>query len=124
MGNDSLMASEFQANVVAFGDQPGLGLWSDGHYRQHLRYNGVLAARAPPVVIQTFPILYFVGLAKPEIVFWLDSHEKWHELIRPYANVSSIDLSGFDITTPNAWYEWQDLHNAEHLLLDQAFGTG
>jgi hypothetical protein len=118
------MASEFQANIVAFGDQAGLGLWSDGHYRQHLRYNSTLAARTPPVIIQTFPILYLVGLSKPEVVFWLDSHEKWHELIRPYAHVTGVNLSGFDITTPNAWYEWQDLHNAEHLLLDKAFGVG
>jgi len=117
------MASEFAANVVAFGDQPGLGLWADGHYRQHLRYNSALAARTPAVVIAPFPILHLVGLAKPEIVFWLDSHEKWHELVRPFANVTGVDLSGFDITKPAAFYEWQDLHNAEHLLLDQAFNA-
>jgi hypothetical protein len=116
------MTTEFQANVVAFGDQPGLGMWSDGHYRQHLNYNAFLASQTPPVIIETFPIFYLVGLTKPEIVFWLDAHEKWHELIRPYANVTNVDLSGFDITKPDVFYEWQDLHNAEHVLIDQAFG--
>ena len=118
------MTTEFQANLVSFGDQSGLGAWEVGHYRQHLNYNDVLAARSPAVVLPVFPIFNLLGLSKFEIIFWLNFHEKWHELVRPYANVTNIDLSEFDITKPSVWYEWQDLHNAEHAAIDKAFGIG
>lgn len=114
--------TEFSASTVVFGDLPGLGLWETGHYRQHLNYNTVLAKRTPAVIIPIFPILNLVGLSQQEAVFWLDAHEKWHELIRPYANVTDVNLSYFDITNPDSFYEWQDLHNAEHTLIDKAFG--
>lgn len=116
------MTSQFQANLVAFGDRAGLGEWEVGHYRQHLAYNAHLAGLTPPVILPDFPIFRLVGINRTEVLFWLNYHEKWHELIRPFANVTDIDLSEFDIMKPAVWYEWQDLHNSEHLLFDQAFG--
>jgi hypothetical protein len=97
-------------------------LWLVGHYRQHLRYNAVLAARSPPVIIDEFPILN-LGDSKREVRFWLDAHQNWHQLIRPFANVSGIDLAQVDFDNKNQFYLWQDDHNAEHRLLDQAFGV-
>jgi len=116
------MASEFAIGLVAFGDPAGLGAWEIGHYRQHLRYNAFLAAMTPPAVLTEFPILRLVGSVGAEIVFWLDAHEKWHELIRPFANVTGVNLSGFDIENREIFYQWLDLHNAEHQEIDQAFG--
>lgn len=116
------MTTEFLANTVVFGDQPGLGEWEIGHFRQHLRYNGVLAARSPAVVIPVFPIMNLVGMTDQEVFFWLDAHENWHEQIRPFANVTGINLSFFDVRSPDSFYEWQDLHSAEHNLIDRAFG--
>lgn len=116
------MTTEFQADLVAFGDPAGLGEWEIGHYRQHLDYNTFLASQSPPVILPTFPIMRLSGADPDEILFWLNFHEKWHELVRPYANVTDIDLSEFDITQPDVWYDWQDLHNSEHQLFDQAFG--
>lgn len=116
------MSRDFIANTVVFGDIPGLGAWEVGHYRQHLDYNAHLAAKTPPVIIPVFPIFRLVGLTQSEIVFWLDAHENWHEQIRPFANVTGLNLSYFDVRNPDSFYEWQDLHNAEHQLIDQAFG--
>ncbi len=120
------MTSEFAINQIEYGDTVGMGLWSDGHYRQHLRYNAVLAGRSPPVLLPTFPIFYFPIFDgnDTEIRFWLNSHESWHELLRPIANVTGADLSDLDYKNPQYFYEWVDTHNAEHALLDAAFGTG
>jgi hypothetical protein len=116
------MSSEFGINEVAFGDAAGMGAYEVGHYRQHLDYQTVLAARTPPVILPVFPIFHFGGNAE-ELKFWLNDHEALHELLRPLANVQSVDLSSLDWNNPQLFYVWQDTHKAEHLLLDQAFGV-
>jgi hypothetical protein len=114
--------SEFSANIVAFSDIPGIGLWETGHYRQHLNYNTFLATRTPPIIINVYPILGLVGLDQAKLKDWLEQHELWHEQIRPYANVTNTDLSYFNINDPNSFYNWQQLHNQEHAAEDAAFG--
>jgi hypothetical protein len=117
------MSTEFSPNTVQYGDAAGLGAWSDGHFRQHLRYNAVLAARTPAVVLPEFPILNAFQGNRQEIRFWLNAHENWHEQLRPFANVSGANLADLDIDNERLFYEWQDTHNIEHALLDQAFGV-
>jgi hypothetical protein len=118
----AVLSTEFSPNLFAFGDIAGNGAWLDGHYRQHLRYNAVLAARTPPVIISVYPIM-IVQAGELGRKDWLNSHENWHELIRPYANVTSIDLSEVNLDDPNQFYQWMDLHNQEHGFLDTAFGV-
>lgn len=114
--------SEFPGVVVAFGDPAGLGEWEVSHFRQHLNWNNFFATQATPIIFPTYPIMRLVGADPDEILFWLKFHEQWHEDIRKQTNVSDIDLSEFDITKPDVWYDWQDLHNSEHQLIDQALG--
>ncbi len=116
------MSTEFSPNLFEFGDIAGNGAWLDGHYRQHLRYNAVLAALAPPIIINPYPIM-IVQQGEVGRRDWLQSHENWHELIRPFANVTSIDLSQVNLDDPNQFYSWMDLHNQEHAALDSAFGV-
>jgi hypothetical protein len=116
------MSTEFQADVVAFGDIPGIGVWNDGHYRQHLNYNDYLASQTTPIIINIYPILDLVGLDKSKLTDWLEQHELWHEQVRPYANVTDTDLSYFNINDPNSFYNWQQLHDQEHAAIDAAFG--
>lgn len=116
------MTTFFLPNQIAFGDKAGLGLWLIGHYRQHVRYNSVLAAKTPPVIIDEFPILNW-GESEREIKDWLNSHENWHQLIRQFANVTGADLSALDTSNPDQWYSWMDVHNNEHALIDSAFGV-
>jgi hypothetical protein len=116
------MSTAFGINLVAWGDKAGLGLYLIGHYRQHLVYNAVLAARTPPVIIDEFPILE-IGDSDEERRAWLDDHNNWHQLIRPYANVTGVDLSAVDFDDREEFYDWQDVHKSEHALLDTAFGV-
>jgi hypothetical protein len=117
------MSSEFNPPIFAFGDRAGQGRWEIGHYRQHLRYLAVLSARTPPVIIADQPIIT-MGSTDLERKIWLQSHEVMHELIRPYANVTGIDLALVDLNDPEEWYVWADTHANEHALLDSAFGVG
>lgn len=120
------MSSEFANNTVLYGDVVGIGVWADGHYRQHLRYNDVLAKRTPPVILPDFPIFWFPLFSgtRKEIRFWLDSHEQWHEQLRPVANITGPNFADLDWTKEAYFYDWIDTHNVEHDLLDRAFGTG
>lgn len=116
------MASEFQPSIFAFGDAAGAGQYLVGHFRQHLRYNSVLASKTPPVVIPVFPILSVDG-GKIGRRSWLEDHANWHNLLRPLANVTGIDLSTVDMDNEQEFYGWIDSHNLEHQLLDIAFGV-
>lgn len=122
MGSITIMPSDFQIVTFTYGDEAGFGLWLDLHYRQHLRYNNVLAARSPPVVLSVFDILA-IPQNKSALKFWLDSHENWHELIRPFANVAGINLAEIDFGQPDQFYQWLDLHAQEHAQIDLALGV-
>ena len=45
------MTNTFQANLVVFGDTIGMGVWSMGHWLQHMQYNSILAGLTPPTVL-------------------------------------------------------------------------
>ena len=116
------MTTEFQVAFVAYNDAAGLGLWEIEHYRQHLRYKDVLAARSPPQIIQDFPIMRLVGSSPGELKSWLAMHEKLHETLRPLANVSGPNYADVDFSDPQAFDDWLNVHKTEHDLLDTAFG--
>lgn len=120
MGRQSV--SEFAINTLVWGDQVALGLWEVGHYRAHLAWNNALAALAHPVIIPAYPILDLVSLDDEQIKFWKDAHENWHQAIRPFTNVTGVDLSFVNFRDADSFYEWQDLHNQEHALIDHALG--
>jgi hypothetical protein len=115
------MTTQFQPNTLAFGDAAGLGAWLVGHYRQHLAYNDFLAAKSPPVILSPYNILTIEG-GKTGRRFWLEDHASWHGQIRPYANVTGIDLASVDMDDEAQFYGWIDLHNQEHAEFDVAFG--
>jgi|SRR5215813_4489476 len=117
------MTSQFNPNTLAFGDDAGLGIWLVGHYRQHLAYNAFLASLASPIIIPTYNILAIAG-GRLGMRGWLDDHEKWHEQIRPFANVTGVDFSAVDFNNESEFYAWIDLHNQEHAIIDTAFGLG
>jgi hypothetical protein len=115
------MTSQFQPNTLVFGDRAGLGAWLVGHYRQHLAYNDFLATQSPPILIPPFNILTVEGGSIGQQL-WLNDHESWHKLIRPFANVTGVDLSVVNMDDPEQFYAWIDLHNQEHAAEDTAFG--
>lgn len=116
------MSTEFALNTFAFGDAAGSGEWLIGHYRQHLRYNAVLAQQSPPVVLPTFEIMSVEGGSIGRRA-WLNDHSTWHNLLRPLANVTGIDLSIVDMDNESEFYSWIDAHNQEHQILDIVFGV-
>lgn len=115
------MATQFSPNLYSFGDDAGLGAWLDGHFRQHLAYVNFLATKTPPQLIPVYNIFTVTG-GKAGRRFWLDAHEKWHEAVRPFANITGVDLSVVDMDDQLQFYEWLDLHNQEHAAIDAAFG--
>jgi hypothetical protein len=114
------VSTEFALNQFEFGDTAGNGEWLVGHYRNHLQYNAVLAARTPPVLLPEFPILT-VEAGKIGRKSWLDSHSDWHNLLRPLANYTGVDLSDVNMDNESEFYQWLDAHSAEHRFLDQVF---
>ena len=112
---------EFNIKIAAFGDRAGLGAWEVGHYRQHLHYLDVLAGLSPPVVLPSIPLLS-MGTTELEQRIFLHDNASAHELIRPYANISGIDLSAANLNDADEFSQWMDAHASEHELLDNAFG--
>lgn len=118
------MTTEFLANEVVWGDVQGFGQWQVGHARQHLRYLGVLAKRTPPIILPDVP-LWSVGDNQLEIRAWLNDHYfASHVLLRNITGISGVDFSVVNFSNPESFYDFVDLHNSEHSLLDIAFGVG
>lgn len=80
------------------------------------------AALANPVILQVYPILR-MDWTPHHLQEWLDMHEHWHEDVRPFANVTGVDLSVVNLQKPDEFYSWVDVHNQEHQFLDRAFGV-
>ena len=122
---DQTVSTEFSINEVVYGDRVGMGLWSAGHYRQHLAYNAKLASSGNHVVLADFPIFdfpVFSGAGPREIRFWLEAHENWHEQVRAQTNVTSANLADLDWKVPAYFYDWLQVHFNEHQLIDIALG--
>lgn len=119
------MSNLFQANVVLFGDRVGLGVWSMGHWLQHIQYNTILTRFTPPEVLPVYSIMECPLFDKDDrvIKLWLDAHENWHELLRQLINFTGTNLSDFDYRNPEYYYEWMDYHNSEHQVINVALGA-
>ncbi len=78
-------------------------------------------ALTKPVLIAVQPILTMEG-GKVGMRSWLDSHENWHEDIRPFANLTGINLADVDLSKQEQFDQWLSLHGQEHEELDLAFG--
>jgi hypothetical protein len=113
--------NDFQLNLVEWGDLAGLGAYEIGHYRQHRNYIDALAAQN--IFIPDVPIMHMVGLDREQFEGWLNIHESLHEILRAHAGITGVNLSPLNLDDPQAFYNWQEAHAAEHRALDIAFGT-
>jgi len=116
------MTNLFQPNLVAYGDLGGVGVYEVGHFLQHQQYIQKLIAQG----ITTFPdwdILHMNTIDPNEFLSWLNVHEAVHELLRGYSNVSGVNLSELDPSSPEQWELWQQAHRQEHAAFDLHFGT-
>jgi len=116
------VATEFKITEFEFGDSAGGGFWLVENFRNHLQYNAILAARTPPVLLPVFPIMAIEG-GRIGRRSWLESHADWHNLLRPLAGATGVDLSVVDLDNENEFTQWMDAHRAEHQFLDQFFGV-
>ena len=80
------------------------------------------ASPGPSIQIGVYPIMNLTGAGDDQIKQWLQQHEAWHEQIRPYANVSGVNLAEVNFKNPSDFYQWIDVHSSEHQLIDQVFG--
>lgn len=112
--------TQFDPDIVTYGDMPGLGLYEDGHYRQHEDYRQVLTAHGV-TFIPAWPILHMVGLDESQFFDWLNMHEMIHAALRAPARITGTDLSQLDPNSPEDWANWEMAHAYEHAAFDQAF---
>lgn len=115
------MSTEFAPPIYLFGDRAGQGRWEIGHYRQHLRYQTLLAQQTTPFIIPDHPLI-LMGKTDLERKIWLNDHQNVHNILRARANVSGVDLSQVNFNDPHDFLTWLDAHAVEHSLIDLAFG--
>jgi hypothetical protein len=124
------MANLFLANLVQFGDRPGLGAYEVGHFLQHQQYLNILAGSN--VILPDYNILRmggddpqrWLGENANEFSAWLNDHEAIHEFLRAQTNVSGFgSLAFLDQESPDSWNLWQQNHADEHRQFDAHFKT-
>lgn len=111
----------FSPDIVAYGDQAGMGLWINSHWYEHGQFWQLGLALTPP---QRFPVYDLLGWSEdPEQVrAWLDAHAAVHEALRTFTGVGGIDLSQLS-DDPGAFDQWMAYHAQEHATLRRVFGV-
>ena len=112
---------QFSPSEVTFGDGPGLSMWDNGHYREHLQFVQVLAGLTPPIVLPDYDMLQFLtaGDTRKAIV---QSHMDSHNLLRHATGVSGTDYTAFNLDDQGDFYSFLGYHDTEHAQLRQALG--
>jgi hypothetical protein len=112
---------QFQPDQCTFQDYPGMGMWDDNHYREHLQFVQVLAAQTTPTLIDNpdFLSMLTAGNVRRQI---LDSHTAIHNQLRQITNVSGVDYSTFNIDQEGDFYNFLGYHSVEHAQIRQVLG--
>lgn len=111
---------QFYPTDVTFKDESGYGSWDDSHYRGHLQYVQLLAARTPPVLIPDYNFLEMLTSGRQD---GYDSHQEAHELLRQVLNVTGVDLSEFKMDSEQDFYSFLAYHDADHAAFNRALGV-
>lgn len=112
----------FFHDIYLFGDPSGAAVWRREHQAEHTQFVQIFLAQASPKPVDDFDFMSWQDDSKPFLAFWLNSHETVHEQLRALTGVSGVDLSEVDLTKPDEFYEWLDVHRSEHILLRTAMG--
>lgn len=120
------MANYFQLNYVLYGDRAGLGAYEVGHFLQHQQYLQIFAGRG--VFLPDYNILHmqsneFGEFNENEFAWWLNQHQNIHRALAQQTGVGGVDLSYFDLKSPESWEIWQEAHRAQHRGFDSVLGT-
>jgi hypothetical protein len=78
---------------------------------------------AQSIQIPRYNIMHMQGYDENEFITWLQDHYAIHLFLRGVTNVGGVDLSYFDLKSPEAFQIWQEDHLADHRQFDQFFGT-
>jgi hypothetical protein len=112
---------QFSPDQCTFKDDPGMGVWDNSHYREHLQFVQVLSMQTTPVVIPDADFLQMLtaGNVRKQI---LDSHTATHNLLRQITGVPGVDYSTFDLDKETDFYNWLGVHATEHSQIRQVLG--
>ena len=112
---------QFAPDQTTFQDLPGYGQWDTGHYREHIQFVQVLAARSPAVLLPDFDLSSMLtgGSSRGSIV---QSHQDAHDLLRAITNVGGVDYSEFNLDESGDFASFLSYHAQEHALIRQVLG--
>jgi hypothetical protein len=115
------MMPQFQPDQVTFNDIAGLGMWDDGHFREHQQFVQVLAQRTPPILLDNYDFLQMLtsGNARASIT---ETHSKAHEQLRQITGVAGTDYSGYDLSKQDDFYSFTGYHSTEHAAIRAVLG--
>ena len=112
---------QFAPDQCTFNDIPGMAMWDDNHYREHLQFVQVLAAASPPILLADYDLLRMLTAHEGRGAV-IESHNTAHTLLRQITGVSGVDYSQFDLSNSGDFYSFTGYHATEHAAIRQALG--
>ena len=103
-------------------DAAGWGRWLTGHSLEHAQFSQIAGSVTPPVNIPLYDILSWSD-DPGRMVFWLNTHQAIHLVLRAQTGVTGIDLSLVDFSDDEQFLQWQFDHSAEHSELRSVYGV-
>lgn len=113
---------QFAPSQVTFNDNPvGYGQFDIGHYREHIQFVQVLAARSPVILLPDpdFGAMLMGGRSQRES---MEQHQVVHDLLRQITGVQGVDYTDFRMDDESDFYSFLSYHETEHAQIRAALG--
>ena len=111
----------FFHDIYLFGDPIGASIWRREHQDEHTQFVQTFLAQTPPLDVTDYDLDSWEDNQR-FVAYWLTAHESVHEELRSFTGVSGVNLADVNLFKIDEFYEWIDVHRAEHVLIRQALG--
>ena len=112
---------QFAPDIVTFQDVAGLGMWDDGHHREHQQFVQILSEQTPPILLANYDFLRMLTAGDARRSIW-ETHMEAHNLLRQITGVGGVDYSQFNLDDDLDFNNFLGYHSTEHQALRVALG--
>lgn len=111
----------FRPDLSLPGDPAGWGRWLFGHYLEHQTFSTAAFNATPSISVQDYNLASWSD-QKSVVTVWLNQHQNVHAVLRGQSGITGIDLSEVDLSDPDSFLEWMQIHSTEHQELRTFYG--
>ena len=115
------MMPQFSPDQCTFNDNPGMAMWDDNHYREHLQFVQVLAGLSTPILFPDYDMLRMLTAHEGRGAT-INIHNTAHQLLQQICGFTGTDYSQYDISQEGDFYSFLQYHADDHAQIRSFLG--